>query len=98
MAPKSLHPELKLQLRALYESAHIHVAPVQVQRGVTDCGCFAVAFAVSLMYSDSPALQTYCQRKMRKHIMDCYMNANLIPFPSAMKSTKKTQPFLELNF
>ena len=44
---------------------------VQIQEGRSDCGVFAVAFATSLCTGDSPAIITYHQPSLRRHLMKC---------------------------
>ena len=69
MQPKDIHPGLREQMLALYGKRKVQVPQVQVQRGSADCGCFAFAFYVSLLYGDDPATQVYNQNNMRDHII-----------------------------
>lgn len=95
---KTLHPELREQLLALYGSTktHINLVPVQVQVGLMDCGCFAVAFAVSLMLGDDPSTLFYRQKEMRGHLADCLINGCFTPFPGTVKKCRKKNIVLEL--
>ena len=52
---------------------------VQVD-GTADCGLFAIAGCVSLA-SIGIVPKIFDQSKMRKHLVECFENLNLIPFP-----------------
>ena len=56
-----LHPDLKEQLLALYGETDIELVPVQVQSGTRDCGCFVIAFSISLLFGDDPSKLVYKQ-------------------------------------
>ena len=64
MQPKNIHPGLREQMLALYK-VQLQVPQVQVQRGSADCGCFAFAFCVSLLYGDDLATQVHDQNNER---------------------------------
>ena len=44
------------------------------QVGGTDCGVFAVAYAVDLLLGNDPSTIKYDQSKMRDHLMSCLEN------------------------
>ena len=50
------------------------------QDGTADCGLFAIAGCVSLA-SIGIVPKIFDQSKMRKHLVECFENLNLIPFP-----------------
>ena len=87
-------PTLQKQLKEIYrsqiqeETLRVDIAPVQQQRGVSDCGVFAIAFAISLAYGDQPQTQLYTQSKMRKHLVDCLDSHYFTPFQSLHKRTR----------
>ena len=58
---------------------------VQRQRGSSDCGAFALAFATSLCSGENPAAITYCQKKLRSHIVSCLENRCITSFPCYSK-------------
>lgn len=93
---KTVHPILKQQLQALYGEHDVELVPVLKQSGTSDCGCFVVAFAVSLLYGDNPAMLVYRQKEMRRHMADCLQKQHLIPFPASKRRAKKLQPPLKL--
>eukprot|EP00731_Ephydatia_muelleri_P024373 Em0016g644a len=55
---------------------------VQKQKGQSDCGLFAIAFATSLAHLQDPASITYDQAKMRTHLIHCFETQSRTPFPS----------------
>ena len=65
-------------------SAEIYadVHPVQQQRNGTNCGLFALAYAVSLAYGEDPGKVRYDESKMREHLLSCLRNNTLLPFPN----------------
>ena len=50
----------------------------QKQKGSTDCGVFSIAIATSLLHSQ-PILFT--QSLARSHLISCFQNCQLTPFP-----------------
>ena len=61
------------------ESLKFEIADMQVQKGSTDCGVFAIAVATSLLYGINPS---YKQDKMRDHLLCCLDSGSLSVFPS----------------
>ena len=96
LQPKTLHPDLQKQMVTLYGRLLVQVPSVQVQKGTTDCGCFAVAFCVSLLYGDNPTSLVYSQKKMREHIIASLSNRHFLPFPATVKKSKRMQAPVEL--
>ena len=87
--------ELKQQLTILYGTRGIRACRVQSQRGITECGCYAIAFCVSLHFGEDPTSLLYKQREMRKHIVACMEKGCFSPFPSAPKKLL-TSPHIDL--
>lgn len=54
---------------------------LQKQKGLTDCGLFAIAVMTSLAHKEDPSTAKYDQNKMRQHLLDCFSNKFLMPFP-----------------
>ena len=52
------------------------------QRGIKDCGVFAIAICTSLAYGNFLCHITFNQSIMRDHLIQCYENLPLTPFPS----------------
>ena len=53
----------------------------QKQKGVKDCGLFAIAFATALAFGENPSNIKFCQESMRAHLINCLERDELIPFP-----------------
>lgn len=58
-----------------------------IQKGASDCGLFAIAYATDLAHGNDPATLRYNQDKLRLHFLHCLKQKQLTPFPS-----EKTQP------
>ena len=56
---------------------------VQSQIGDSDCGLFAIAFAIALCNRDDPSHLTFDQVKMRPHLVECFATGKMTPFPPA---------------
>lgn len=54
----------------------------QFQKGGSDCGLFAIAFATALCFGTDPASCRYEQDKMRPHFVECVKKQRMTPFPS----------------
>ena len=54
------------------------------------CGVFSLAFSIALVNNVDPSTLVFDDRKMRAHLIDCFNNRFLTPFPttSSSKSTK----------
>ena len=59
----------------------INHIPVQLQRGTSDCGLFAIAFALHAALGDDLRDITFDQSKLRSHLLWCFTNNQLTPFP-----------------
>ena len=94
--PKVIHQQLREQLISLYGKRIVNLPPVQAQNGSKDCGCFAIAYTISLLYGDDPAQQTYTQKAMRPHLIDCFENNYLTPFPAQQKRAKRSTTSLQI--
>ena len=62
--------------------------PVQVQRGSSDCGLFALAFATSLCAGENPERINYVQHLFREHLVKCLTQQAISPFPTTSRSRK----------
>ena len=84
-------PSFKTQLRQLYGSLGktltVYYPTTTQQRNFTDCGVFAVAFAVDLCAGFDPARREYEHSNMRHHIADCFQLGSLRQFPSTGERT-----------
>ena len=65
---------------------------VQSQRGSSDCGLFALAYATSLCMGDNPVQTNYVQHMLRSHLLDCLTQRTISAFPMTSRKKKVTQP------
>ena len=59
---------------------------VQGQKGVADCGLFAIANSLTLCRGEDPCMVQYHQDHMRTHLCSSLQAGQLAPFPSTRKS------------
>ena len=62
---------------------------VQQQKGMTDCGLFAIAFAYHSARGDDVSKLEFDQSIMRQHLLDCFQSEELKPFPMTTAKPKK---------
>ena len=85
--PGKLSKSLEQQIAQVYYKAqgedtlNITIVPVQSQRGGTDCGVLAIAFAYHAVVGDNLAVITFDQSQIREHLAHCYQEKKLSPFP-----------------
>ncbi|XP_038046878.1 uncharacterized protein LOC119721064 [Patiria miniata] len=59
----------------------VQLPVVHPQRGSSDCGLFALAYATEVAYGGSPELAVFDQRAMRQHLRRCLESQKMTPFP-----------------
>lgn len=64
------------------EKLLIKVAHSQKQRGSSDCGQFAIAFATAVAFGINPSKLKLRQEAMRAHLVHCFNKKHLSPFPT----------------
>ena len=106
----NLTPSLSNQLARIYKELIksdddgdqtdlcINIAPIQQQKGSTDCGIFAIAFALHIALNDIPEQMFFYQAEMRPHLHRCFMNKELEPFPHKKLDVIPRQPHGHLPF
>ena len=76
----------RMSVAALAETSKhqitVQIAATQFQKGGTDCGVYAIAYATDLCHGNNPASYRYNQDKMREHLLQCFKERKLTPFPS----------------
>jgi len=87
---------VKEQMIAIYshlsKQLSAQVVRVQQQQGATDCGLYAIAYAVHLANGDDPAKVKFEQKKMRSHFLDCLKNKKLETFPVEKTISRVARP------
>ena len=69
---------------------------VQWQSGANDCGLFAIAFATAICAGQNPATKVFDQGKMRGHLMQCFHNGRITPFPEHSRKRVMKKPNQEV--
>ena len=72
----STEEQISCLLNSKEEELHVKIMPVQRQKGCSDCGIFALAFAATLCSGSCPSNMVYKQSSMRKHLLDCFLHFN----------------------
>ena len=72
---------LKLECKLLGRLANITEVGIPKQLDSQDCGLFTIAIATSLATDGDPAELGYDQAAMRAHLVKCFENSCLSPFP-----------------
>ena len=84
--------DMEIQIAQIYgdgkpsSTLRYELCPVQQQRGDKDCGLFAIAYATEVAYGGDPPVVSYQQSQMRKHLVACFNEGELRPFPRANKA------------
>ena len=82
--------QLLQQITALYSpdnsipESHQAVI-IHPQEGSTCCGVFAIAYAFELALGNDPSLFVFDQSKMREHLLACFENRYVSPFPKSRR-------------
>jgi hypothetical protein len=99
LQPSALHRDIHGQISALYEGISVvRLEHTQLQKGCKDCGCFVIAFCTSILFGEEPSRLLYKQQEMRNHIITCFDNHNLCPFPATQKRAKQSNHVLSFLF
>ena len=61
------------------------VVNVQAQNNLSDCGLFAIAFAVELVHGNDPAVSHFDVANLRRHLEEGINHNHLDPFPTVKK-------------
>ena len=82
---RSCSSHIQQQIACIMNTKYSHIQAnfvnVNHQSGSSDCGVFAVAFAVSLCYGLQPAKFCYDQNNMRSHLVHCLESGRMELFP-----------------
>ena len=82
--PPAIMAKVRNQIACLLftseNAINVKYIDVQMQDGSADCGVFAVAFAATLASGGRPGAFSYCQARMRHHLLSCLEKSELTPF------------------
>ena len=70
-------------------SLHINIMSVDRQTNGNDCGLYALANATSLVHGLDPCNMAYDQAQMRRHLLECIENNDLIVFPHVYRTVRR---------
>ncbi len=70
-----------LNLFDITENPVYTLIAMQKQVGGSDCGLFAIAAVTTLLFKKNVSNVTYCQIKMRQHLLSCFESKELSLFP-----------------
>ena len=80
-----MRPHLQKQINRIYtpDESEINsvIVDVQQQANSIDCGVYAIAYAVDLLFGFDPSVIEYDERALRPHLVKCFENQWFIPFP-----------------
>ena len=48
------------------------LSPCHKHVGTTDCGVFAIAYSIDILFGKNPSEIVYDQSKLRQHLVDCF--------------------------
>ena len=85
----SLITQIKCMVNTTYSELIVRYIDVQYQRGQSDCGLFATAFAEALCKHIDPNMLTFNQDLMREHLKQCYEKQEMTSFPAAIVQRPK---------
>ena len=74
------------------------ISAVQEQRGSSDCGLFALAYATSLCSGEHPAQVNYVQHMFRNHLLTCLQRRQITPFPSTTRPRKLLKSYAQVSY
>lgn len=90
-----LRSSVEIQLAMIYRNAikdkelAVTSLSVQQQRRGSDCGLFAIAFAYHMARGDDVTKIQFNQSQMRQHLLKCFEDQKLSPFPLAQANSKR---------
>ena len=72
------------------DNIRVNIRPVQQQGNGVDCGLFAIAFVVTLVFGNKPQVKSYDEGNLRRHLVECLKSKNFTPFPE-YKNNKRVK-------
>lgn len=81
-APLRVVKQVAALLKPQTPAITLNFADICQQKGSSDCGLYAVAFATALCKGFDPMTVEFDQSKMRKHLLQCLERGHIEEFPS----------------
>ena len=82
-------------LQASKDSIVLEYIKMQEQSGASDCGLFAIATATAICNGQDLCMLEFDQLLMRKHLLQCFQNGAVLPFPSQSIAARKPKVLKE---
>lgn len=60
---------------------NVQLPPMQIQVGLADCGLFAIAVLVALLFNLNPSKCQFEQALTRQHLINCFELNKFVMFP-----------------
>ena len=77
-------------VKSMCSQMQIILERVQCQKNAVDCGIYAIAFLTDLCHGLDPASNKYhSSKELRKHLIQCFEQGIMSPFPSTTSSKAK---------
>ncbi len=76
----------------LKEHLTVQVVRIQQQQGCTECGLYAIAYAVDLCFQCNPSTVKFHQKDMRGHLIKCLEDGRFSRFPHDSRSCRAARP------
>ena len=64
------------------------------QNGNVDCG-IAIAYAIDIVARNNPTTTVYNQSEMRQHLLECFQNHKMKPFPR-IRTLRNQVPLVDI--
>lgn len=78
---RGIHPDTQKLAQQVWPQLTVQPLKVQQQRGGMDCGLFAIAFAEAAARGKELEDLRFRQEGMRAHLVACFRQGQLTPFP-----------------
>ena len=85
-------------LKPTGKNIKFNIIPVQRQAGGTECGLFAIAFAVALGLGFNPTKLLFKQESMRGHLIDCLTKQEFSNFSFSINTNWRKKNYKRKHF
>ena len=84
-------------VKSRYHQIQMSLAKVQFQKTAVDCGVYALAFLTDLCHGIDPTTCDYASaQELRNHLIYCFRQGIMSPFPSTTRSKPEASLILSL--
>ena len=82
-------------LQTSKDSIVLEYIKMQEQSGASDCGLFVIATATAICNGQDLCMMEFDQFLLRKHLLQCFQNGAVLPFPSQNIAARKPKVLKE---